>query len=351
MERLKPPIDFSVVVMPDFFLDRLVTYEGDIKQLSKALEEVARRKGGSIHGVKQMELRGGNATNTAAALAALGARVHPIVNTSPLGLHLLKFYLGSFGVDLSHVKTHGSVSVTTAFELIHQGEKVNVMMSDLGSLPDFGLSDLTPEDFLLLQEAHYVCVFHWAGTRRWGTELAQGVFSYTKERGRGKTYYDTSDPGPKREEIPRLVESVLLGNLIDIFSINENEAVWYASQLSEEVDTLRGTMKLDELAKECARILSRNLSARIDLHTTTFTGSFTRQSEVIVPTFRVPVLRTTGAGDSWNAGNIFGDALALPDHCRLTLANAVAAYYISSPAGAHPTLPHLLEFCSKHLRG
>ena len=108
-------------------------------------------------------------------------------------------------------------------------------------------------------------------------------------------------------------------------------------------------MKLDELTKKCATILAKNLSARVDLHTTTFAGSFTGNSEVTVSTFKVSVLRATGAGDAWNAGNIFGDALGLPDSCRLTLANAVAAYYISSPAGEHPTMPKLVDFCSKEL--
>ncbi len=87
----------------------------------------------------------------------------------------------------------------------------------------------------------------------------------------------------------------------------------------------------------------------LDLHTTTFAGYFVRDSEVMVPAFKVSVLRATGAGDAWNAGNIFGDALGLPDSRRLTLANAVAAYYISSPAGEHPTLPNLVDFCSKQL--
>jgi sugar/nucleoside kinase (ribokinase family) len=108
-------------------------------------------------------------------------------------------------------------------------------------------------------------------------------------------------------------------------------------------------MKLDELARECARILAKNLSARVDLHTTTFAGSFTGNSEATVPAFKVSVLRATGAGDAWNAGNIFGDALGLPDRLRMTLANAVAAYYISSPDGKHPSLSKLVDFCTKQL--
>jgi len=346
LERLKPPREFNVVVMPDFFLDRLVTYGGNVQGLSKAITEVAGRKGGSLHGIKQTELRGGNAVNTAAALSTLGAKVHPIINTSPFGLQLLKYYLEPIGVDLSHVKTRGTIALTTAFELIHRGERVNVMMSDLGSLVEFGLDDFTSEDFKLLREADYVCVFHWAATRRWGTELAERVFNVVKKEGKGKTYYDTSDPGPKKEGVPKLVKRVLSADLVDIFSVNENEAFSYASQLGEKANNLRKGLKPDELAKESARILARKLSARIDLHTTSFAGSFNSKTEVIVPAFKVPVLRATGAGDAWNAGNIFGDALGLPDSLRLTLANAVAAYYISSPTAEHPTLPDLLELCS-----
>ncbi len=348
LEQLKPT-RFNVVVMPDFFLDRLVTYEGDVEQLSKILAEVAKRKGGSIHGIKQRELRGGNAANTAAALAALGAKVHPIINTSPLGLYLLKYYLEPFGADLSHVKTHGRMALTTSFELTHGGEKINVMMSDLGSLSEFSLNDLVPEDFKLLQKADYVCVFHWSGTRHWGTDLAEGVFRQVKEKGRGKTYYDTSDPIPKKEDIPKLVNKILLKDIVDIFSVNENEAFCYASQLNKETSRLQKTLKPDELAKEYARILAKNLSARIDLHTTTFSGSFTNKTETIVPTLKVPVMRVTGAGDAWNAGNILGDALNLPDHCRLTLANLAAAYYISSPTAEQATLPKLRKFCLEQL--
>ena len=341
------PRKFTVVVMPDFFIDRLVTYQGDLKQFSTALAKVAERRGGNIHGVKQTELRGGNAANTAAALGSLGASVYPIITTDAFGLHFLEFYLGPLGVDLSHVKSDGRIGLTTALEITNRGERVNVMMGDLGSLPEFGSEDLVEEDFRLLQQVDYVGVFNWAATSKQGTRLTEAVFKYVKEEGRGKTYFDSGDPVPNKMSLPKLLRNVLKTRLLDILSVNENEAFQYASLFDRSVVHLRKVVDHNEVAKECARILARNLTARVDLHTSAFSGSFTRENEVIVPAFSVRSLRSTGAGDSWNAGNIYGDALKLPDSCRLILANAVAGYYVSSSSAEHPTLQRLIEFCQR----
>jgi sugar/nucleoside kinase (ribokinase family) len=194
-------------------------------------------------------------------------------------------------------------------------------------------------------------VFNWAATSKRGTELAEDVFRYVKEEGKGKTYFDSGDPTSNKTSIPKLFKNVLKTRLLDILSVNENEAFQYASQFDKSIAKLRGRADHSEVAKECARILARNLTARVDLHTAAFSGSFTRENEVIVPGFSVKSLRSTGAGDSWNAGNIYGDALKLPDSCRLMLANAVAGYYISSPRAEHPTPQRLIEFCQERARG
>lgn len=337
--------DFSTVVMPDFFIDRFVAFPGDPEQFSTAVAAVAERMGGNIHRIKQVELRGGNAANTAAALASLGAKTYPIITTDALGLHLLKFYMDPLGVDLSYVKSDGKVSLTTALELPFRGERVNIMMGDLGSLPTFGPKKLTERDLNLLGDADYVGVFNWAATYKFGTSLAETVFRYVKEEGKAKTYFDSGDPTPNLKSISRLFRNVLQTRLLDVLSVNENEAFLYARHLDDGVKHLRRKLDHHEVAKECARILSKHLTARVDLHTAAFAGSFTRNDETIVPTFQVKVLRSTGAGDAWNAGNIYGDALQLPNSCRLTLANAVAAYYVSSRIAEHPTLPKLIKFC------
>jgi sugar/nucleoside kinase (ribokinase family) len=99
-----------------------------------------------------------------------------------------------------------------------------------------------------------------------------------------------------------------------------------------------------ELAMEAARVLAQRLFARIDLHTTSFSASLKGKREVVMPTFNVKVLRATGAGDAWNAGNILGDKYGLSVECRLMLANAVSACYISDPEGLHPTKARLANF-------
>jgi len=340
--------EFNVVIMPDFFLDRLVSLDWNVDVFSKNLETVTRNKGGSIDGINQTDLRGGNAINTASALAALGVKVIPIVCTNKFGLQIIKFHLKPYKVDVSHVKISKEASITTAIELETEKGKVNVMLRNVGSLADFGPQYLDNGDFEAIEKADYVCVFNWAGTKHFGTKLAKTVFHHAKTKGIGRTYCDTADPTPNKNNIPELVKDVLKGKDIDVLSANENEAICYASQLSDEIEELKKHLPLEETAKESAKILASHLSARIDLHTTSFSATFTKKCEMVIPTFEVPVLRATGAGDAWNAGNILGDASELSDGSRLSLANAVAAYYVSDKRGTHPTRKQLAKRSEEH---
>jgi len=338
------PEKLDVVVLPDFFLDRLINLDCDVASFFSIVKDVADRKGGSIDGVAQTDIRGGNAINTASALAALGTTVTPIVCTSKLGRQQIKFHLKRYGVDTSHVKLSSKASVTTALEFKAETGKANVMLRDLGSLADFGPSNLSDGDYEVIDRADYVCVFNWVGTRKFGTELAQAVFGRVKAKGKGKTYYDTADPTPNSAKMPKLMEKVLKTQQLDILSVNENEAISYATLLDSEISVQRGKLRFEELAMKAARTLAKHLHARIDLHTTSFSATFTERGETVVPAFKIEALRATGAGDAWNAGNIVGDGNGLSDECRLALANAVAAYYLADQDGEHPTRQKLAKF-------
>jgi len=334
----------NVVVMPDFFLDRLINLDLDTSEFLVLMKNVVDRKGGSIDGISQTDLRGGNAINVASALTMLGVKVTPIVCTSKLGLQQIKYHFKNSTIDTSHIKICDKASLTTALEFQKSNEKTNVMLRDLGALETFGQANLDERDYELIEDADYVCLFNWAGTLKFGTQLAQVVFDRTKMGGKGKTYYDTADPSPNAKSIPELIENVLKTDKVDILSLNENEAITYASILDESLKDKKNALDFSDLAMEAARILAKYLSARIDLHTTNFSATLKGQREIVVPTFKVKMYRATGAGDAWNAGNILADKNGLSDECRLTLANALAACYISTEDGLHSTKGRLSFF-------
>lgn len=332
LHRATPKV--TVVLMPDFFLDHFVTYKGSLKALFAGLSQIACQGGGNIPNTSQGIFRGGNAANTASALGNLDIRPHLLLRTSPLGLSILKLFVGE-KVDLSHVKTDGEMAFTVALEFDYHGKRVNVMMGDAGSVGNFGFDSLNDGDLSLIKKADVVCVFNWNLNRR-GTELAGKVFEFVKKEGRGITFFDSGDPTPRKDEIGGLVENVLMRKLVDVFSLNENESVWYASYFERKVLNERKKFGAMKLAMECSRILRDELKTRIDLHTSNYTATF-NDKETIVPTFSVPVIRVTGAGDAWNAADIYGNVLGLDAEQRLFFANAVAAYYISNPRGEHAT--------------
>lgn len=337
----------NVVVAPDFFMDRLIDMDCEFWQFTSALEGVLQRKGGSIDQIIQTDLLGGNAVNVASALLTLGVKVTPIVCTNKLGFEQIRSHFKDLDVDLSHIKILPKASITTALEFPTPGGKTNVMLRDLGSLADFGPSSLTEEDFRSIEEADFVCLFNWAGTLRYGTQLAEAVFKKAKAQTKCKTYLNTADPLPNEEQIPNLVEKILKSSYVDILSVNENEAVTFASLLSNEVAKQRKKLGPNDLALFSAQVLAKSLHARIDLHATKFSVTVTEKGAIFVPAFKIKPLRATGAGDAWDAGNIVGDANALSSECRLTLANAVAACYLSDTEGRHPTKKKLIKFMRK----
>ncbi len=346
---IQKPRDCRVTVLPDFFLDRLINLRWSPTEFFDLVADVAKRKGGSIDGIAQTDIRGGNAINVASALANLGATVTPIVCTNAQGLEQIKYSFKGLLIDTSHIKIQDKASTTTALEFKSGSEKTNVMIRDLGSLVNFGPDNLDELDYEQIEASDYTCVFNWAGTAKYGTILAQAVFARAKKSGYNKTYYDTADPTPNAPAIWDLMEKVLKSSQIDILAVNENEAIIYASLFDKTIEEKKQYLEFSELAMQAARVLSKRLQARIDLHTTAFSASLEGNAEAVAPSFKVKVLRATGAGDAWTAGNILGDRNSLSDECRLLLANAVSACYLSDPEGKHPTWSKLTKFLNENI--
>lgn len=339
----------TVVTMPDFFFDRIITLNYNVKNFSRIIEKISSQKGGALDNTFQMDLKGGNAINTTASLAALGAKVTPIVCTNKKGIKKIKKTLKKYKINLSHIKIRDRASITTALELIEKNQKINIMLRDLGDLENFQTSDLNEKDELLIKNANYVCIFNWAGTKNYGSKLAKKVFAIVKKLGKGITYYDTADPNSNKKKIPELIETVLKSDYVDILSLNENEAITYASIIDNQIQKRAKSNKSEKLPLEAAKVLVRKLNSRIDLHTSKYAATITKKKTTYVQTFKIKPSIVTGAGDSWNAGNIIGDMNCLTDKSRLILANAVSACYLLDSKGKYPTKKILYKFIKKEL--
>lgn len=331
LARAKP--SFKVVAMPDFYLDYLVSYPGKFEALTNELDSVARRGGGNILGWKHTVGRGGNTCNLVAQLAKLGADVVPIIETDQLGRSIMEQSLSN--VDLSHVKTTGTLSSTISLEVAHSGRRVNIMASNPGSHSGFGPEKLTDEDKDLIREANFVCVLNWGQNQR-GTDLAETVFQVAREGG-AVTFFDPADPTPRAGDIQGLSARVLTSGLVDVLSVNENELLQLASVVRVETGEL-GEAPLFEAASVFSM-----LAVRVDLHTPEFSATFIDGQRVRVPCLRFEPAKVTGAGDVWNAADIFAQGMGLDHKERLIFANAAAAAYLRKPGLDPPSLEETLN--------
>jgi len=322
---------FNVVLLPDFFVDHFLTLNMFDDNIDK-IKKIYQQGGGNLPNVSQKISQGGNSANTALALARLGIGSHLICKTDELGLHLLEYFLGRAGVDLSGVKTDGRLAITTALEF--DENHTNVMIGDTGSVSDFSFEDLDENDLAMISKSDLLCVTTWNLNNN-GTMLAKKAFEFAKKNGI-KTFFDTGDPSPKKDEISDLIENVLVDENLDIFGLNENELLHCSS-----VD-----INSNEELVNAAVSLKKKIHARIDLHTADFTCTI-NENAIVVPTLELSMIyRSTGAGDAWNAGNIFAELLNFSDDERLLFASCVAGCYISSIKPVHPTLNDIIKFLS-----
>ena len=326
---------FKVVVMPDFFLDYILTYPGKLEELTAAFLEVAQRGGGNLLGWGHTVGRGGNASNMVAQLSKLGCEVVPIIETDELGRIVLQHFLK--GVDLSHVRTTGTMSRTMSFETEHSGRRVNIMVSDPGSLSQFGPEKLSEEDKTLISEADFVCVLNWNQNQK-GTELAEKVFSIAKNEGKAVTFFDPGDPALRVGEIEGLNERVLTPGLVDVLSVNENELVHLAKGVAEDTSEMEGA---EDPLFGAASVFSMMIP-RVDLHTPEFSATFVDGQRIRVPCARIKPAKVTGAGDVWNAADIYAQGVGLGHKDRLVFANAAGAAYLERRGFEPPTLGEII---------
>jgi sugar/nucleoside kinase (ribokinase family) len=139
---------------------------------------------------------------------------------------------------------------------------------------------------------------------------------------------DVGDPSGHLEIVEPLVKNVLSEGLVDIVSLNENEARWFAWAISGRESRWEQLSSDPEDWLSAAQLVSTETGTRIDLHTPHFAASIYEDSVTSAPAFDTVNRVACGAGDAWNAGSIYGILQKLSESDRMVLANAVASLYV-----------------------
>ena len=260
IEKLKQlNIIGSIVVMPDFFVDRIIRLESK-ENLFDALTEKAKVGGGSVRGIPTIDVKGGNAVNVAYCLAKLGAKVSLFTVADELGATMIRQTFSQFGDKVTLRIANGRSGLTTSLEFPYEGTRVNVMVSDIGDNENFGSERLGSEaDRNVLKNADAVMVVNWA-TNLKGTDLAE--FSF-KNSPSALHFLDPADIETRKHDFRDSLAK--LASLIDCLSINENECNSLADALG--FGRLLGSVYSADEVKEAAKRIAERVGISTDLHT------------------------------------------------------------------------------------
>lgn len=310
----------DVVVLHDFFVDRILLSD-QLVDLLRSVELKGVQGGGGLHGVPQLETRGGNAVNLASALGRLGTSTYLITHTDQLHRKLLTDGFRGLSVRLSVKRLEPGLTV--AFEGEMELGRVNVMLGHLGGAGDFPPSLLNGRDWDALRQSRVICVVNWAANKH-GTEMVSEI---RRRVGKGAVFLDPADVRDRVESYGEFLAAVRKQSLIDWLSTNEFEAKVTAKLLG-----LR-TERLDVLCRQVAS----ELGIRFDLHTEK--ASFTSEGDEVFShrIRRVTPRVLTGAGDVWDAASVHFFLAGANAERRIELADRAAKLYLLSEGRSSPT--------------
>jgi ribokinase len=313
----------NVFVMHDFFIDRILSVEYSLweDRLVHMIRDKIRVGGGSIRGIRQYDIKGGNAVNLAYALGKFNAKCILVTLADEYGSALLKStFLGMDNVNV--IVLSGRQGYTLALEFRGEdGRVANVMLSDIGDNAYFGSDRLDGLEHLL-SDASCIAVVNWASNTK-GSELIE--YAFNDNNNNGLHFLDPADISERREEFTKMLLSRSFR--LDVLSINENEARVLASTMG--IEYMPRNYSVEDVVKQCKSIASI-LDVRVDIHTPLCSASSDGMEVSYAETVRVDARISTGAGDVWDAMNIIGYLLEMNAYERLSLANAAAAYYVSN---------------------
>ncbi len=314
--------------LPDLYLDELVSVPkwGD---LQKQLASATLRGGGRIRSAGQRLVVGGNAFNAARGLARLGVHTRFAGVTSQGALDFAARETAGEGIDLRHLRTGGHASLTVALEM--GPDRTNVQLNDPGSIDGLRLADLTQSGADAFHGAHAVHVANWGQNLKAGTAFVEEVLAAARKAG-AVTTFDPSDLWGREKDTLEMLHRVAERKDLDYFLVNEAELRELARVLLLNAG---GTSPCahDDLEGQ-GREFTKRVEAGLAVHTHKRAESWRKgRSEGAVAGTAAAPLRTTGAGDIWNAGFIAATLGGLAPQVRLEFATACARRFVTTPTG------------------
>jgi sugar/nucleoside kinase (ribokinase family) len=242
----------------------------------------------------------GTAAGTALTFAKLGAAVRTAgaIGTDPAG-DLLLSLLGNAGIDSSLVVRKTDVATSMSVLPIRpNGERPSLHL--LGANLVYTLDDV---DWDAVAASDHI---HLGGTEMLGPDFATRILKHAKENGL-TTSVDLIAPGG-------------MGNF-DLVA----PAMVYTDYLLPNEEQILGFSGVTELAEGCRRLL--DAGAGLLAVTCGADGALVvdREGSQQVPAFAIDVVDTTGCGDAFSAGFVYGIRSGRPPRDAAVLGNAVAA--------------------------
>ena len=305
--------------LADVFIDRIVKVP-DLDKLVTDAKAKSTVGGGSIRGIKQTEIVGGNATNIAYALVKFGSETELFAIGDEFTRRLLDLRFQEFdNIKINMLK--GKPGFTIALETDHNNDS-NIMISDVGGIEKFNGIDITTNYLKIIEESDIVIISNWASNLD-GNQLVNEIFSAAKD---SIKLLDFADLSTSTNRLQGLMDNMKNNKIIDMISLNENECQILGKFLG--LKNISAKYTINEI-KTMATDISSILGTIIDIHTPIGSCSASNGDVEFVESFPVKPMILTGAGDVWNAIDILGLKKELSTINRLNLANAAAASYIS----------------------
>ena len=322
----------AVLCLPDLYIDELVSVP-KWADVQKQLASAALRGGGRIRSAGQRLVLGGNAFNAARALARLGLSARFAGLTSEGALDFARRGTEGEGLDLRFLRSGGHASLTVALEM--GPDRTNVQLNDPGSLDGFRLSDLGAGGADAFAGAAAVHVANWGQNLRAGTAFVEEALAAAKAAG-AITFLDPSDLWGREKDTLGLIRRVMEGKDLGYLLVNEAELREVARVLLLNAG---GTSPCahDDVEGQ-GREFTKRVESALAVHTAARAQSWRKgKSEGAVSGAPATPLRTTGAGDVWNAAFIAATLGGLTPQVRLEFAQAAARHFVTT-AGPPPSL-------------